>query len=305
MQSYLDLLKHVLDNGVEKTKERTGVGTLSTFSHNLSFNLEDGFPLLTTKKLTFRLIFEELMWMVRGNRNIRPLVQKNVHIWDEWPFRRYLLLNGLEGDVPIYSQTWNEELGRFIERVISDQRFADTYGDLGPVYGYLWRRWRGMGKRVVDQLQKAIDLIKTDPDSRRIIVSAWDPSTVSYVPLPPCHILFQFYVSGEKLSLKMYQRSVDVFLGLPFNIAEYALLTILVAHITDLKPHMVHFDLGDTHIYQNHIEHAKLQLSREPRLLPTLLIKNPEVSKIEDFTFEDLSLRGYFPHPKIKAPVAV
>lgn len=273
MQQYHDLLRHVLENGVRKT-DRTGTGTISVFGYQMRFNLKDGFPLVTTKKVHTKSIIYELLWFLRGETNISYLKEHGVSIWDEW---------------------------------------ADENGDLGPVYGKQWRSWEGPNGKSVDQLQEVLNQLKSSPDSRRIMVSAWNPSELSLMKLQPCHALFQFYVAppdeaaGEtrgKLSCQLYQRSADVFLGVPFNIASYALLTMMIAQECDLDLGDFIWTGGDTHIYSNHLEQVDLQLSRELRPLPTMAI-NPEVKNIFDFKFEDFELQNYNPWPGIKAPVAV
>jgi thymidylate synthase len=264
MRQYLDLMQHVLDHGVRK-EDRTGTGTLSVFGYQMRFNLADGFPLVTTKKAHLRSILHELLWFVAGDTNIRYLKENGVSIWDEW---------------------------------------ADENGDLGPVYGAQWRSWPAPDGSTIDQLANVIEMIRTKPDSRRLIVSAWNPAQVDDMALPPCHSLFQFYVAEGRLSCQLYQRSADIFLGVPFNIASYALLTMMVAQVTGLKPGDFVHTFGDAHLYSNHLEQAKLQLSRTPRALPTMKL-NHEVERIEDFRFEDFELVGYDPEPAIKAPIAV
>ena len=264
MRQYLDLMRLVLEQGARKA-DRTGTGTLSIFGHQMRFDLGAGFPLLTTKKLHIRSIVHELLWFLRGDTNIGWLNDHGVTIWDEW---------------------------------------ADENGDLGPVYGAQWRSWPTCDGGSIDQIAQAIDQIRNDPDSRRIIVSAWNVAEVPKMALPPCHLLFQFHVADGRLSCQLYQRSADIFLGVPFNIASYALLTHMIAHVTGLEPGDFVHTLGDAHLYLNHLEQAKLQLSRAPRALPRLEIAR-RVDSIDDFRFEDFVISGYDPHPHIKAPVAV
>lgn len=264
MQNYLDLLQHILDNGTDKT-DRTGTGTRSVFGYQLRYDLSQGFPLVTTKKVHLKSIIYELLWFLKGDTNIKYLNDNGVTIWDEW---------------------------------------ADENGDLGPVYGAQWRSWHGADGKVIDQISEVIDQIKKNPDSRRLIVSAWNVAEIPDMALAPCHALFQFYVADGKLSLQLYQRSADVFLGVPFNIASYALLLMMVAQVCDLKIGDYVHTFGDVHIYNNHFEQVKKQLSREPRPLPTMKL-NPAVKNIFDFNFEDFTLEDYDPHPGIKAPVAV
>lgn len=264
MKQYHDLMRHVMEHGAKK-EDRTGTGTVSVFGYQMRFNLEEGFPLLTTKKLHTKSIIHELLWFLKGETNIKYLKDNGVSIWDEW---------------------------------------ADANGNLGPVYGYQWRSWPTADGRHIDQITKVIDMIKKNPDSRRLIVSAWNVADIDNMKLPPCHAFFQFYVADGKLSCQLYQRSADIFLGVPFNIASYALLTMMVAQVCGLKPGDFVHTLGDAHLYSNHLEQAKLQLSRDFRPLPIMKI-NPEVKSIFDFKFEDFSLENYDPHPHIKAAVAV
>jgi len=264
MRQYLDLMQHILDHGVEKG-DRTGTGTRSIFGCQMRFNLEEGFPLLTTKKLHLRSIIYELLWFLQGDTNIKYLKKHGVRIWDEW---------------------------------------ADENGDLGPVYGFQWRFWQDAEGGVVDQISQAIDTIKTNPNSRRILVSAWNVGQIDQMALPPCHLLFQFYVAQGRLSCQLYQRSADMFLGVPFNIASYALLTMMIAQVCDLQPGDFVHTMGDTHLYLDHLDQARLQLSREPYPLPTMRI-NPEIKSIFDFTYEDFQLENYQAHPHIKAKVSI
>lgn len=305
MRQYLDLLQHIMDKGVDKM-DRTGVGTRSVFGYQMRFDLAEGFPLLTTKKVPFRLIAEELLWFVAGDTKLRNLVLKDVHIWDEWPYKAYLLRNNQA--VPATgSEEWNTGIKEFVERIKADEAFAKEYGDLGPVYGYQWRHWPGRDGKEIDQLRDVVDQIKKNPNSRRLIVSAWNPADIEEMAkagLPPCHCLYQFYVANGKLSCQLYQRSCDTFLGVPFNIASYSLLTMMIAQACDLEPGEFVWTGGDTHLYSNHFEQVREQLSREPRKLPTLRL-NPEVKDLFAFKMEDFTLEGYDPHPPIKAPIAV
>ncbi|WP_407294544.1 thymidylate synthase [Stutzerimonas zhaodongensis] len=264
MKQYLDLMRHVREHGTFKT-DRTGTGTYSVFGHQMRFDLSEGFPLVTTKKCHLKSIIHELLWFLQGDTNIKYLQDNGVRIWDEW---------------------------------------ADENGELGPVYGYQWRNWPAPNGESVDQISKLVEMIKRNPDSRRLIVSAWNPALVDEMALPPCHALFQFYVAEGKLSCQLYQRSADIFLGVPFNIASYALLTLMVAQVCDLQPGEFIWSGGDCHLYANHLEQADLQLSREPLPLPTMKL-NPEVKDLFAFRFEDFDLVGYEAHPHIKAPVAV
>lgn len=264
MKQYLDLMKHVLETGTEKS-DRTGTGTKSVFGYQMRFDLQEGFPVVTTKKLHLRSIIHELLWFLKGETNIAYLKENGVSIWDEW---------------------------------------ADENGELGPVYGYQWRNWPTPDGRYIDQIKQVIEQIKKNPDSRRLIVSAWNVAEIENMALPPCHAFFQFYVADGKLSCQLYQRSADIFLGVPFNIASYALLTLMVAQVCDLQPGEFIHTFGDAHLYSNHLEQTELQLSRDPRPLPTLWI-NPEVKDIFEFKFEDFKLENYDPHPHIKAAVAV
>ena len=302
MKAYLDLLKDVRDSGIGKD-DRTGTGTRSVFGRQLRCDLSDGFPLLTTKKVFLKGIIHELLWFVRGDTNIRYLVENNVGIWNEWPFQNYLNKQGLSNKFPKHSCAWQEELDLFITKIRNDQEFAKQWGELGPVYGKQWRNFSG-----VDQLNWVLNEIKTNPTSRRLIVSAWNPAEIEEMAkagLPPCHTLFQFYVSREnKLSCQLYQRSADLFLGVPFNIASYALLTMMVAQVCDLELGDFVHTFGDCHIYNNHMEQMDEQLAREPKALPTMRI-NPKVTSLFDFQFDDFTLENYEPCPPIKAPVAV
>ncbi len=301
MQQYHQLLNHILENGTQKG-DRTGVGTVSCFGYQMRFNLQEGFPLVTTKKVHLKSIIHELLWFVKGDTNIRYLCQNGVGIWNDWPFQRYLIENKLDQKYPKYSTEWREEMKRFVEKVKQDEAFAQQWGELGPVYGKQWRDFNGF-----DQLKWVVDEIKRNPDSRRLIVSAWNASEIEEMAkagLPPCHTMFQFYVKNGELSCQLYQRSADTFLGVPFNIASYALLTMMVAQATGLQPGDFVHTFGDVHLYSNHIEQAQLQLSREIRPLPTLKI-NPDKTDLFSFEFEDFELENYDPWPAIKASVAV
>lgn len=301
MKAYLDLLQHLLDNGTQKG-DRTGTGTKSCFGYQMRFDLSEGFPMITTKKVHWPAIAHELLWFTKGDTNIRYLVQNNVRIWNEWPFQSYLKKNGLEEAYPKYSDEWKAKMKEFVQQVADDEAFAQEWGELGPVYGRQWRNFNGF-----DQLAWVIDEIKRNPNSRRLIVSAWNPPEIEEMAkagLPPCHSLYQFYVLDGKLSCQLYQRSADTFLGVPFNIASYALLTMMVAQVCGLEPGDFVHTFGDVHLYNNHIEQAELQLTREPRPLPKLKI-NPEVTNLFDFTYEDFELVDYDPHPAIRAAVSV
>lgn len=301
MQVYLDFLQHILDNGVDKG-DRTGTGTRSVFGYQLRVDLQKGFPLLTTKKVHWKSVAHELLWFIRGETNIRYLVQNGVRIWNEWPFQHYLRETGKEASLEKYSPEWKAEMLAYVEAVRTNTDFANRWGNLGPVYGKQWRDFSG-----IDQLREVVENIKKNPDSRRHIVTAWNPVDIPEMVkagLPPCHTIFQFYVAGGKLSCQLYQRSADSFLGVPFNIASYALLTHLVAHDCGLEVGDFVHTFGDAHIYNNHFEQVERQLSRTPTDLPKLRI-NPNKQSIFDMTFEDLELVGYTPQPGIKAPVAV
>jgi thymidylate synthase len=305
MRQYLELLEDIKKNGVKKA-DRTGIGTVSVFGRQLRFDLSEGFPAMTTKKLFMRGVIHELIWFLQGSTNIKYLVDNGVHIWDDWPFKAYLKKQGKK--IPQSdSNEWNGGIKQFTERIKKDADFARRHGELGPVYGYQWRKWPTPDGRHIDQIKQAIDAIKNNPDSRRIIVSAWNVAEVEEMTisgLPPCHLLFQFYVADGKLSCQMYQRSADTFLGVPFNIASYALLTLMIAQVTGLKAGEFVHTFGDTHLYLNHLDQVKEQLSRKPKKLPAMKI-NPKVESIDDFTIDDFELVGYNPYPAIWAPIAV
>ncbi|MBN2367947.1 thymidylate synthase [Candidatus Woesearchaeota archaeon] len=291
MEAYLRLLKHILDNGVKKG-DRTGTGTISVFGYQMRFDLSKGFPAVTTKKLYMRSIIHELLWFLSGDTNLKYLAENNVHIWDDWPFRRYKQSPEYKG----------ESISDFSKKVAEDDNFAEKWGNLGPVYGKQWRDFGG-----IDQISTIVDQIKNNPDSRRMIVSAWNPPEIEEMTkagLPPCHTLFHFYVVDNKLSCQLYQRSADTFLGVPFNIASYSLLTMMMAQVTGRELGEFVHTFGDAHLYLNHIEQAKLQLTREPKKLPKMWI-NPEVKNIFDFKFEDFELKDYDSWPGIKAPISV
>ena len=306
-EQYLDLLQKLIDQGTEKT-DRTGTGTKSFLGHQMRFNLEDGFPLLTTKKVPIKAIIHELLWFMRGDTNLKYLADNNVHIWDEWPYKAYLKRNNLP--IPeINGDEWKTGMSAFVERIKTDEEFRNEYGNLGPIYGYQWRSWPTPNGGHVDQLAKVIEQIQTTPDSRRMIVSAWNVADIDEMAkagLPPCHCFFQFYVADGKLSCQLYQRSCDTFLGVPFNIASYSIFTMIIAQICGLEAGEFVWTGGDVHLYKNHIEQAQLQLTRRSdiRPLPTMKI-NQAKTKIEDFTIDDFELVDYNPHDAIKAPIAV
>ncbi len=304
MKQYHTMLNHILTHGQER-KDRTGVGTIGVFGYQMRFDLADGFPLLTTKKVYLKSIIHELLWFLKGETNIKYLVDHDVHIWDEWPYQKYLKAQNLEDTYPMYSAEWKIKQKEFIAQIKTDPIFAQTWGELGPVYGSQWRSWPTPNGETIDQIHNLIESIQTNPYSRRHIVSAWNPAEINNMALPPCHTLFQFYVSpNNKLSVQLYQRSADSFLGVPFNIASYSLLLMMVAQVTGYQPGEFVHTFGDLHIYLNHQDQVQKQLSREPRDLPILTI-NPDRKTLEDFQFDDFSLEGYNPHPPIKAPIAV
>ncbi len=305
MRQYLDLLEDIKKNGVKKPN-RTGTDQIGVFGRQLRFDLSEGFPAMTTKKLFMRGIIHELIWFLQGSTNIKYLVDNDVHIWDEWPYRHCLIEQGKT--VPdSSSEEWQTGIKEFTQKVKADDAFAKKWGELGPVYGYQWRKWPTPDGKHIDQIANAIDLIKNNPSSRRIIVSAWNTADIeemSKAGIPPCHLLFQFYVADGKLSCQMYQRSADTFLGVPFNIASYSLLTMMMAQVCGLKPGDFVHTFGDTHLYLNHLEQVDEQLKRKPRPLPTMWI-NTKVKNIDNFKFEDFELKDYDPWPAIKAPIAV
>lgn len=309
MKVYLDLLQKIMDEGVQK-HDRTGTGTKSIFGHQMRFDLAKGFPLMTTKKVNIKAVIVELLWFLKGETNIKFLVENDVKIWNEWAYQIYLEKNNLLEKYPRYSESWKTHLSEFVEKVKNENDFAKEYGELGPIYGKQWRRWLAANGEEIDQVQNVIDLIKNDPTSRRIIISGWNVGEIQdliknhhHAP-PPCHTLFQFMVVDNKLSCQLYQRSADVFLGVPFNIASYALFTMMLAQVTGLGVGEFVHTLGDAHIYNNHFEQVKLQLSRTPKPLPIMKI-NPEVKDIFSFNYEDFTLENYNPDPGIKAPIAV
>ncbi|OPH51984.1 thymidylate synthase [Paenibacillus ferrarius] len=314
MKAYHELLQDILANGTKK-EDRTGTGTISVFGRQMRFDLSEGFPLVTTKRVPFRLIASELLWFIKGDTNIRYLLQHNNHIWNEWAFKKWVESADYQGpdmsNFGLRSQQdegfklqYEEQMADFVKRVLEDERFAEQYGELGDVYGKQWRDWTTREGGTIDQLKEVIHMIKTNPDSRRLIVSAWNPEDVPSMALPPCHTMFQFYVAEGRLSCQLYQRSADTFLGIPFNIAGYALLTHLIAQECGLGVGEFVHTIGDAHIYTNHMEQIQTLLAREPRQLPTLKL-NQNVASVFDFDVSDIEMIGYNPHPTIKAPVAV
>lgn len=314
MEQYLNLCKHILSNGTKK-EDRTGTGTVSVFGYQMRFDLSKGFPLVTTKRVPFRLVASELLWFIRGDTNIKYLLENNNNIWNEWAFKKWVEsseyngpdmtnfgLRSLEDEE--FRKQYEEQMEIFKSNILNDDDFARNYGELGDVYGKQWRKWKATNGETIDQLKDVIETIKVNPDSRRLIVSAWNPEDIPTMALPPCHTMFQFYVINGKLSCQLYQRSGDVFLGVPFNIASYALLTHLIAHECNLQVGEFIHTLGDAHIYVNHFEQVNTLLKREPKALPKLTL-NEEKRSVFDFELDDIKLEGYDPHPTIKAPVAV
>lgn len=313
--AYLDLQRFVLENGHRKT-DRTGTGTISTFGYQMRFDLSKGFPLLTTKKVPFGLIKSELLWFLHGDTNIQYLLKHKNHIWDEWAFKNFIESTDYTGPDMTdfgrrslvdadFNKQYREQMDAFCERVVNDDAFAAKYGELGDVYGSQWRAWKTRNGGTIDQISNVIDTLRTHPDSRRMIVSAWNPEDVPTVALPPCHTMFQFYVADGKLSCQLYQRSADIFLGVPFNIASYALLTNLIAKEVGLEPGDFVHTLGDAHIYLNHIDQVKEQLTRKPSDIQPRLELNPDKTSIFDYDMKDIHVTNYHPAPAIKAPVAV
>lgn len=293
MQVYHELLERIIAEGADKS-DRTGVGTRSLFGYQMRFDLSQGFPLMTTKELHLKSIIHELLWFLQGNTNIKYLVDNGVGIWNDWPYEKYKKSQAFQG----------ETIKEFANKIKGNSDFAYHWGELGPVYGRQWRHWEGLNGVKVDQITNLMHQLKNNPDSRRHIVSAWNPAEIANMALPPCHCLFQFYIANNKLSCQLYQRSADVFLGVPFNIASYALFTAMIAHVLDLElGHFVH-SFGDVHLYHNHFEQAKLQLTREPLPLPSLHFKR-KIESIFDFQYDDIEILNYRFHPKIKAEVAV
>lgn len=313
LDQYLKLCQHILETGTDK-QDRTGTGTRSVFGYQMRFDLQKGFPLLTTKRIFFRLVSTELLWFLHGDTNVKTLIANRNYIWNEWAFEKWVKSEDYDGpdmtnfglraaQDKVFALVVDEQMARFNKLILSDEEFALKYGDLGPVYGKQWRSWPTQTGETIDQIQNVIEMIKKNPDSRRLIVTAWNPAEVDNMALPPCHTIFQFYVANGKLSCQLYQRSADVFLGVPFNIASYALLTHLIAKECGLKVGEFVHTLGDAHIYSNHFEQVKEQLSRETKELPQLVLA--EDKSIFDMEYEDIKIEGYDPHPAIKAPIAV
>ncbi|EIZ2750238.1 thymidylate synthase [Listeria monocytogenes] len=314
MKQYLDLEKYVLENGTQKG-DRTGTGTISTFGYQMRFDLQEGFPIMTTKRVPFKLVVSELLWFLHGDTNIRYLLQHNNNIWNEWAFERFVKSDDYKGEDmtdfglraerdPAFKEVYQAEMEKFKTRILEDEAFANKYGELGNIYGKQWREWKTSKGETIDQLADLIEMIKTNPNSRRLIVSAWNPEDIPNMALPPCHSLFQFYVADGKLSCQLYQRSADIFLGVPFNIASYALLTHLIAREVGLDVGEFIHTMGDAHLYNNHIEQVKEQLTRTPHKLPKLVLSDKPAT-IFDFDVADISLDGYNPDSAIKAPISV
>ena len=293
MRQYLDFLQHILDHGSYKD-DRTNTGTISCFGYQMRFDLNAGFPLLTTKKVHLKSIIHELLWFIKGDTNIKYLVDHGVRIWNEWPYAKFQQAPAYQG----------ETMDEFVEKIKTDEGFAKIHGELGPVYGHQWRHFEADGGKFVDQLAWVIEEIKHNPDSRRLIVNSWQAANLDEMALPPCHLLFQFYVQNGVLSCQLYQRSADAFLGVPFNIASYALLTMMVAEVCGLKVGEFIHTMGDAHIYSNLVDQVKIQLERTPKALPTMHFKR-KITSIDDFTYDDFILEGYDPYPIIKGKVAV
>ncbi|MBF0780499.1 MULTISPECIES: thymidylate synthase [unclassified Granulicatella] len=314
MKQYLEFLHTILEKGTEKS-DRTGTGTLSIFGYQMRFDLQKGFPIVTTKAVPFGLVKSELIWFLRGDNNLKYLLQNNNHIWDEWGFKRYVESEDYKGEDmtdfgrrclvdEAFNDVYQTELKKYCDAILTDDAFAKKHGTLGNIYGVQWRKWKTSNGQEIDQIQQIIDTLKINPDSRRLVVSAWNPEEVPSMALPPCHTMFQFYVIDGKLSCQLYQRSADAFLGVPFNIASYSLLVHLIANEVGLDVGEFVHTIGDAHIYSNHIEQVKEQLSRTPYDLPTLILKKPELS-LFDIEKEDIVLDNYQKHPKISAPIAV
>jgi thymidylate synthase len=293
MQAYLDLLSHIISKGTRK-EDRTGTGTLSVFGYQMRFDLAEGFPLVTTKKVHLKSIIHELLWFLKGDTNIQYLCKNKVNIWNDWPYDKFKKSTDYDGI----------DIKTFAQRIAENDIYAKKWGNLGPVYGYQWRNWPLPDGKTFDQITNLIEQIKNRPDSRRLLVSAWNVADVEFMTLPPCHTMFQFYVADNKLSCQLYQRSADTFLGVPFNIASYALLTMMIAQVCDLELGDFIHTFGDAHIYTNHLDQVKEQLSRETRALPQMKI-NPMIKNIFEFKFEDFELVNYNPHPAIRGEVAV
>lgn len=314
MKQYLQFLETILEHGIEKN-DRTGTGTKSIFGYQMRFNLQEGFPIVTTKAVPFGLVTSELLWFLRGDGNLKYLLQHNNHIWDEWGFKRYVESDDYTGpDMTdfgrrclvdeAFNQVYQKEMVNYCQRILEDDEFARQHGDLGNIYGVQWRHWKTMDGQEIDQIQNVIDTLKNNPDSRRMIVSAWNPEDIPNMALPPCHTMFQFYVINGRLSCQLYQRSGDAFLGIPFNISSYALLTHLIANEVGLEVGEFVHTIGDAHIYLNHLDQVKEQLSRTPYPLPKLELKRPEVA-LDALEKDDVALIGYQKHPRIVAPIAV